>query len=119
MRLQGKVAIITGSGSGFGQAAAVRFAEEGSRVVVVDLDAAGGGDTVKLIANAGSEAELVVADISTVEGAELAVAAARGRFGAVDVLVNNAGIVQGTANDAWNCEEAVWDRVLQVNLKSV
>ena len=64
MRLQDKVAIITGSGSGFGRAAAVRFAEEGARVVVVDIDADGGSETVKRIAAAGSQGELVVADVA-------------------------------------------------------
>jgi len=118
MRLHGKVAIITGSGSGFGRAAAIRFAEEGAEVVVVDLDARGGAATMALVADTGAQAELVVADIATAFGAELAVKSAVARFGGVDVLVNNAGIVQGTVGETWNCDEDVWDRVLQVNLKS-
>jgi NAD(P)-dependent dehydrogenase (short-subunit alcohol dehydrogenase family) len=119
MRLKDKVAIITGSGSGFGQAAAVRFAQEGAQVVVVDRDEAGGDATVELVAEAGSQAALVVADISTAAGADAAVDAAVARFGGVDVLVNNAGISIDATRDSWRSEEEVWDLVLRVNLKSV
>jgi 3-oxoacyl-[acyl-carrier protein] reductase len=120
MRLDGKVAIITGSGSGFGQAAAVRFAQEGAQVVVVDRDESGAEATVKLLADVGAEPEVVVGDISTAEVAGRAVERAVARFGGLDVLVNNAGIVQGSAPEGtWNCDEEVWDRVLGVNLKSV
>ena len=117
MRLEGKVAIITGSGSGFGQAAAVRFAEEGARVVVVDRDGTGAEATCTLVAGGGGEGEPVVADVSTAEGADAAVEAAVTRFGGVDVLVNNAGIVN--LGDSWHAEERVWDLIMRVNLKSV
>jgi NAD(P)-dependent dehydrogenase (short-subunit alcohol dehydrogenase family) len=119
MRLANKVGIVTGSGSGFGRTTAVRFAEEGARVVVVDIDKASGADTVDLVAEAGSEALLVVEDISTVDGAAAAVSAAVDHFGGIDILVNNAGIAQGTPTDTWDIDEEVWDRVLRVNLKSV
>ena len=119
MRLRDKVAVVTGSASGFGRTTAARFAEEGARVLVVDLDEAGGAETVDLVKGAGSDGELVVADVSTAAGAEAAVATAEQRFGGVDVLVNNAGIVQGTWRDTWDCDEDVWDRVIQVNLRSV
>ena len=119
MRLEGKVAIVTGSGSGFGQAAAVRFAEEGARVVVVDIDKTGGADTLERLAALGVQGELVVADVSTAQGANEAVAAAVARFGGVDILVNNAGIVQGSLHDTWDCDEEIWDTILRVNLKSV
>ena len=65
MRLQGRVAIVTGGSSGFGRATAVRFAEEGARIVIADLDADGGNETCRRVAAAGSEAELVVGEIST------------------------------------------------------
>ena len=119
MRLGEKVGIITGGASGFGRATAVRFAEEGARVVVADVDEAGGTETVQLVADAGSEAELVVADVSTADGATATVAAAVDRFGGVDILVNNAGIAQHAIRDTWDCDESVWDRVLEVNLRSV
>jgi NAD(P)-dependent dehydrogenase (short-subunit alcohol dehydrogenase family) len=119
VRLREKVAIVTGSASGFGRATAVRFAEEGARVVVVDLDAAGGAETVRQIEAAGSEAEFVSGDVATRDGADAAVWAAANRFGGLDVLVNNAGIAQHTPRDTWDCDESVWDHVLAVNLRSV
>jgi 3-oxoacyl-[acyl-carrier protein] reductase len=119
VRLRDKVAVITGSASGFGRATAVRFAEEGARVVVVDLDGTGGAETVRLVEVAGSPAELVIGDVATSDGAAAAVAAAVDRFGGLDVLVNNAGIAQHTPRDTWDCDESVWDQVIAVNLKSV
>ena len=119
MRLRDKVGIVTGGASGFGRATAVRFAEEGARVVVADVDGAGSAETARLVAAAGTEAEVVVADVSTGEGATAAVVAAVERFGGLDVLVNNAGIAQHAVRDTWDCDESVWDDVLQVNLRSV
>jgi NAD(P)-dependent dehydrogenase (short-subunit alcohol dehydrogenase family) len=119
VRLEGKIAIVTGSASGFGQTTAVRFAEEGAKVVVADLDSTGAAETVELVKEAGSEAVAVVADISTSAGAAAVVECAMDRFGGVDVLVNNAGIAQRTVRDTWDCDESVWDTVIQVNLKSV
>ncbi len=118
MRLDGNVAIITGAGSGFGRTTAVRFAEEGALVVIADLSAAGAEETAAQVRDAGSEAETVVADISTAGGAQEAIDCAVSRFGGLDILVNNAGIVQGTDRDTWDIDEELWDRVLQVNLKS-
>jgi NAD(P)-dependent dehydrogenase (short-subunit alcohol dehydrogenase family) len=119
MRLRDKVAVVTGSASGFGRTTAARFAEEGARVLVVDLDAEGGTETVALARGTGSDAELVVTDVSSMEGAEHAMSTAEDRWGGVDILVNNAGIVQGTYRDTWDCDEQTWDRVLEVNLRSV
>ena len=119
MRLRDKVAVVTGSGSGFGRTTAARFAEEGARVVVVDLDEAGGAETVRLVEGAGSQAALVVADVATAAGATAAVGAAVEQFGGVDVLVNNAGISQSTMRDTWDIDEELWDRVIAVNLRSV
>jgi len=111
--------MVTGGGSGFGRATAVRFAEEGARVVVVDLDGANGAETIALAGKRGSEGLLVVEDIATMDGARAVVGAAVERFGGVDVLVNNAGVSQGTPRDTWDADEEVWDRLLGVNLKSV
>ncbi len=119
MRLTGKVALVTGGASGFGRTTCLRLAEEGARVVLADLDEVRADETVALVEDADAQAERVVADISTLDGAREAVARAVERFGGLDVLVNNAGIAQGTPRDSWNCDETVWDRVLQVNLKSV
>ena len=116
MRLRDKVAIITGSGSGFGRMTAARFAEEGAKVVVADVDEAGAEETGAIVTRTGGEAELVIGDISTMKGAQAAVDRTVERFGTVDILVNNAGISQ---SDSWDCSEEDWDRILQVNLKSV
>jgi 3-oxoacyl-[acyl-carrier protein] reductase len=118
-RLERKVAIITGAASGFGRATAVRFAREGARVVVVDLDEPGGAETVDQIRAVGSDGRLVVGDVSTLEAAERALDAATQDFGGIDILVNNAGIVQGDDRDTWDTTEETWDRVLRVNLRSV
>lgn len=119
MRLHDKVAIVTGGASGFGRTTAARFAEEGARVVVADLDGDGGAETVRLCEGAGSAAELVVGDIATTEGARAAADAAQRRFGGLDILVNNAGISQSTPSDTWDVDEALWDHVITVNLRSV
>jgi NAD(P)-dependent dehydrogenase (short-subunit alcohol dehydrogenase family) len=115
-RLDGKVAIVTGAASGFGRATALRFAREGARVVVADLDEAQGREVVAELGDAG---RLVVGDVSSAGTADDVVAAARDGFGRLDVLVNNAGIVQGDDRDTWNTTDQKWDRVLQVNLRSV
>jgi NAD(P)-dependent dehydrogenase (short-subunit alcohol dehydrogenase family) len=115
-RLDGKVAIVTGGASGFGRATALRFASEGARVVVVDLDAA---RAMTLHDELGDAAHVVVGDVSLAGTAEVAVAGALDTFGRLDVLVNNAGIVQGDDRDTWDTSEEKWDQVLQVNLRSV
>jgi NAD(P)-dependent dehydrogenase (short-subunit alcohol dehydrogenase family) len=115
-RLDGKVAIVTGAASGFGRTTAVRFAREGARVIVVDLDKLRGRDVV---AEIGDAARLVVGDVSTSDVANEAVEVARDAFGGLDILVNNAGIVQEDDRDTWDTSEAMWDRVLEVNLRSI
>jgi NAD(P)-dependent dehydrogenase (short-subunit alcohol dehydrogenase family) len=119
MRLQDKIAIVTGASSGFGRATAVRFAEEGAALVIADLDESGGAETIRLIEAAGSSAVLVVGDVATVDGAGAVVAAAVASFGTVDVLVNNAGITPAETTETWNAPEESWDQVIRVNLKSV
>ena len=119
MRLRDKIAIVTGGSSGFGRTAAVRFAEEGARVVVADLDEPWGEETLSQVEKAGSEGALVVGDIATAEGAERVVERTIERFGGLDILVNNAGIAQSGDGDTWDSSEETWDRVLRVNLKSV
>lgn len=117
MRLDGKVAVITGAGSGIGQASAVRFAEEGARVVVADVSERKCGRTVELIARQGGEALAVVADVRFAEACERMVEAAVERWGRLDVLFNNAGTTRiGQAPDL---AEQDWDLVLDTTLKSV
>jgi NAD(P)-dependent dehydrogenase (short-subunit alcohol dehydrogenase family) len=115
-RLDGKVAIVTGGASGFGRATVEQFVREGARVVVVDLDSA---RALALHDELGDAAHVVIGDVSSASTAEAAVADALDAFGRLDVLVNNAGIVQGDDRDTWSTTDEKWDRVLQVNLRSV
>lgn len=116
MRLEGKVAIITGAGSGIGRATAQFFAEEGAKVVVAEYDAATGQETVDLIHRAGGEAIFVEVDVSKADQVERMVKTAVDTYGGIDVLFNNAGILYfGTVTET---EEDVWDRVMAVNLKA-
>lgn len=111
-RLRGKVAIVTGAGSGIGRASAILFAKEGAKVVVADYDEKGGKETSRLI---GRAALFVKADVSKDLDARNLVAAAVKRFGKLDVLYNNAGIVRW--GNAVECSEADWDSVIDINLK--
>jgi NAD(P)-dependent dehydrogenase (short-subunit alcohol dehydrogenase family) len=118
-RLHGRTVVVTGGSSGFGRAISVRVAREGATVVIADLDEVGGKETVRQVEEQGSRARFVVADISTESGARRAIATAREQHGTVDVLVNNAGIAPPERENSWDAAEASWDRVIQVNLKSV
>ena len=118
-RLEGRVALVTGAGSGIGRESATLFAAEGARVVVADLDPAGGGETVAAIEASGGEAAFVKVDVSVAAEVEAAVAAAESRFGALHVLFNNAGIFPGADGSPVDTPEDVWDQVMNVNLKSV
>ena len=117
-RFEGKVAMVTGGGSGMGESASLAFAREGAEVVVVDIDPASGSDTVAQIARAGGEALYQQADVSSESDVESAVRAAVDAYGALDCAFNNAGFV---GSDAKIVEylESEWDRLIDVNLKGV
>ena len=119
MRLDGKVALITGAGSGIGRESARLFAAEGAAVVAVDIEDAGGRETAAAITGAGGRAVYVHADVASAADAAQMVAAAEREFGQLHVLFNNAGIMHGRDDDAVSTDEAIWDLTMNVNAKGV
>jgi NAD(P)-dependent dehydrogenase (short-subunit alcohol dehydrogenase family) len=119
MRLSGKVALITGAGSGIGRASALLFAREGARVVVVDINRETAEETVSLIRREGGTAVSFQADVSKASDAKAMVEFAEQVYGRLDVLFNNAGIFHPRDGSILETEEEVWDRVIAVNLKGV
>jgi NAD(P)-dependent dehydrogenase (short-subunit alcohol dehydrogenase family) len=115
--LRGRVAVVTGAASGLGRAMAERFAAEGMRVVVSDIDRAGLGDVAGTLADAGHEVHAVVADVSDSGAVERLADESFTRFGAVHVLCNNAGVVKSAR--AWALTLDDWRWVLGVDLWSV
>ena len=118
-RLDGKVALVTGGGSGIGRASALAFAREGARVVVVDIDTEQGQATVDTIESAGSQAMFVRADVSQRADVEAMINRTVEVYGQLDCAFNNAGI-EGTVGIPISdyCEDT-WDRVIDINLKGV
>ena len=117
MRLQNKIAIITGAGSGIGRGIALSFIKEGAKVVVADWSDEGGKETVKQIEKAGGKAVFVKTDVSKAVDIEQMAKTCLDKFGRVDILVNNAGIYR--AYNLHEMSEEDWDKIIDVNLKSV
>jgi len=118
-RLEGKVALITGAGSGIGRESSLLFAAEGAAVVAVDITLEPAQETVALIGRAGGRAVAVRADVSKSDDCAAMVAAAEREFGSLNVLFNNAGIMHGDDDDAVKTDEAVWDLTMNVNARGV
>ncbi|MBX3025768.1 SDR family oxidoreductase [bacterium] len=117
--LEGKVAIVTGAGSGLGRAGALALASAGARVLASDIDEAGVRETAARIGAAGGVARAVVADAGNAADAERTVRAAVDAFGALHVLYNNAGVAwPGRDGFAPMIDVEVWDTVIRVNLSS-
>jgi len=116
-RLEGKICLITGAGSGIGRASAVLFAREGACVVVADVDRAGADETVRLIRTEGGTANTFIADVTSPDDARRLADDTVKAEGRIDVLFNNAGIPGvGTAHET---STELWDKVMAVNVRGV
>jgi NAD(P)-dependent dehydrogenase (short-subunit alcohol dehydrogenase family) len=119
MRLEGRVASITGAGGGIGRSAALLFAREGARVLVSDIDAEAGEQTAEAVRHIGGDAHFVEVDVSVAAQVEQLHAEGEQVFGKVDVLLNNAGIFDRDDGSVIATDEDTWDRVIDVDLKGV
>jgi NAD(P)-dependent dehydrogenase (short-subunit alcohol dehydrogenase family) len=118
-RLEDKVALITGAGSGIGRETSLLFAAEGASVLAVDLNEEAVAETVSLVQEAGGAASAQRADVSSAEDSEAMVAAAEALYGRLDVMFNNAGIMHSDDDDAVSTEEKIWDLTMDINAKGV
>jgi NAD(P)-dependent dehydrogenase (short-subunit alcohol dehydrogenase family) len=119
MRLQGKVALVTGASSGIGRSTCLLFAQEGAQVVLVDINDEEGEKTLASIKEAGGEGIYVHANVAQAADCEHMIQAAEEAYGRLDILFNNAGISHAADDDAINTTEEVWDLTFQINVKGV
>lgn len=117
-RFYNKTALVTGAGSGIGRSAALAFAKEGANVLVSDINPQGGEETVQMIRKSGGEAHFVQCDVSQSVQVEKLIKTAVDKFDRLDYAVNNAGVSMRPASTV-EIDEAEWDRVININLKSV
>ena len=115
MRVKDKVVIITGGGSGIGRETGILFAKEGAKVVVGDVNEKAGTETVDIIKKAGGEAFFARLDVSNREQAKQVVKDTVAKYGRLDILINNAGIIQDAL--VVKMTEEQWDKVININLK--
>jgi NAD(P)-dependent dehydrogenase (short-subunit alcohol dehydrogenase family) len=118
MTIEPRMAVVTGAGSGLGQAIALRLASEGAAVAAVDLDHEAALETARQITAAGARALGLRADVSRAEEMDRAVSAAIAGLGSLDIMVNNAGVLDGYF-DVDEMDEALWRRVIDIDLTSV
>lgn len=114
MKLEGKVAVVTGAGSGMGREISILFAKEGASVIVSDLNERSANETVHMIQEDGGKATAVVSNVAKEDDVQRMIDTAVGTYGTVHILVNNAGIMDGMV-PAHQVEDEMWDRVLAVN----
>jgi NAD(P)-dependent dehydrogenase (short-subunit alcohol dehydrogenase family) len=117
MRLDQRIAVITGAGSGIGREMALLFAREGAKILAADLNGAAAEETASMVEAAGGTCVSMAVDASLPADVEGMIARAVERYGRVDILCNNAGI--GSITDVVDCDPDEWDRVMTVNVKSV
>ncbi len=112
--LQGKSALVTGAGSGLGRGMALRLAEEGARVAILDIDREGAEDTRNAIERAGGQAVALELDITDYAACQAVVASVKEHFGSVDILVNNAG--WDHAENFVDTDPEIWRKIIDINL---
>lgn len=117
MRLQDKVCIITGAGGGMGKVAAEMFAQEGAKVAVFEIDRAAGEQTAEEIRQAGGDATFFYCNVADEDSVRAAVEQTVERYGQIDTLYNNAGIMPAADHSVIDTPVDVWDLVMNVNLK--
>lgn len=118
-RLADKVSLITGGASGIGRVTALAFAQEGARLVIADLNQAGGDETVRQIQAAGGEAIYIHTDVSQSAQVQRMIAQSVAHYGRLDCAFNNAGFTVLENNAAADCSEEDWDKIIAVNLTGV
>jgi NAD(P)-dependent dehydrogenase (short-subunit alcohol dehydrogenase family) len=118
-RLENKIALITGGGSGLGRATALAFAREGASVVAADLNLAGAEETARLVEETGGSALALKVDVSQAKEVEAMVRRTVEAYGRLDCAFNSAGILGVTGVSAIDYSEEVWDEVLRINLKGI
>ena len=118
-RLEGKVSLVTGGGSGIGRASALAFAREGAKVVIADVSVAGGEETVQMVKKAGGEAIFIKTDVTKAAEVERLINKAIKTYGRLDCAHNNAGIGSTPGVYTADYTEEEWDRVIGANLKGV
>jgi len=119
MRLRNRVALITGAASGIGRETALLFAREGASIVCTDVNDRAGRETVKLAKAAGGEASYKHADVSKAGDCAAMVRFAERKFGRLNILFNNAGIMHHSDDDAVTTDESIWDLTMEINAKGV
>lgn len=119
MRLENKTALITGASSGIGRETALLFAREGARLVIADINETGGQETTDMVNAAGGQACFIRTDVSKAADNEAMVALAEEKFGKLDVLFLNAGIMHSNDDNAMTTEEDIWDLTMNINAKGV
>ncbi len=117
--LEGRVAVVTGAASGIGKAMAARFAEDGAKVVLADVEEAALDLAAKELEAAGADVTGIVCDVAELSSVEALADAATSRYGAVHVLCNNAGVSGGLGGSIWEASEKDWSWVVGVNLMGV
>lgn len=118
MKLEGKVALITGASSGMGRAMALLFAKEGAKVSVVDINVAGGQEVVELIKRNDGIAQFISADVTKASDVEQMIKATVNAYTRLDILVNNAGVPM-SFTPIEEVDEKLWDKIIAVNMKGI